>query len=201
LVTDARLEGPRLQDGLRSAVDRTFNRLCIDACESTNDSVFLFSTGTGERVDPDAFAKALDGVCSDLAEQIARDAEGATRLVRVSIGGAADDSAAAELGRAIASSALWRAAAGGGDPNWGRVLAAMGAADRSLELGHLELWIGDVCVFARGAPTGRTAFAASAMRGSEIVVACTVGDGPGRATVLGSDLTAEYVRLNAEGTS
>jgi glutamate N-acetyltransferase/amino-acid N-acetyltransferase len=201
LVTDARLGANELQEALGAAVDNTFNRISVDACESTNDSVFAVSTGAGPDVDPGAFGKALEQVCAELAEQIVRDAEGGTKFVRIEIRGAPDDATAAGLGRAVAASALWRAAAGGGDPNWGRVVSALGCADRSLAIDSLDLAIGETALLVRGEPTGDLAGAARAMAENEFRVTCVVGAGPGRAEVWSSDLTAEYVRLNAEGTA
>jgi glutamate N-acetyltransferase/amino-acid N-acetyltransferase len=200
LVTDAALPPAELQAALQRAVARSFDRICIDACESTNDSVFLLSTGTVP-TDGAAFGDSLEIGCRELAEQMARDAEGGTKLVRITVEGAAGEAAAASLGRAVAASALWRAAVHGGDPNWGRVLAALGAADRDLNLSVVELAIGDECVFAGGAPAGSLDAAAKEMAGDEILVSCVVGDGPGTAEILSSDLSPEYVTLNAYGTT
>jgi glutamate N-acetyltransferase/amino-acid N-acetyltransferase len=200
LATDAPIESTVLQGLLAGAVNRSFNRICIDACESTNDSVYLFSTGAGNPVSLDEFSAALDDVCSALAEQIVRDAEGGTRVVSIEVRGASDEEAAAALGRAVAASDLWRAAMHGSDPNWGRVLSAMGSVDRSLALEKVSVAIGDVEVFATGAPTGDLEAAATQME-SDFSLSCTVGDGTGTATVLACDLTPDYVKLNAFGTT
>ena len=200
LVTDAALPAPELQTALQHAVARSFDRVCVDACESTNDSVFLVATGAVP-AEKEAFGDLLEASCRELAEQMARDAEGGTKLVRITVEGAADESAAALLGRAVAASALWRAAVHGGDPNWGRVLAALGAADRDLVLSDVALAIGGEPVFSGGAPAGSPDAAAKQMSGDEILVSCVVGEGPGRAEVLSSDLSPEYVTLNAYGTT
>jgi len=201
LATDAAADTGLLHATLAPAVRRTFNRISIDACESTNDSVFLFGTGSAGRAHPDDLAKAVEAVCADLAEQIVRDAEGAGKFVRIRITGAPTEDGAAAAGRAVASSALWRAAVGGGDPNWGRVLSALGAADRSLDMSRISLWIGDVPLFIDGEPVGGSSEAAATMAADEIVVDCALGSGHGACEVLSADLTEEYVRLNAEGTS
>jgi glutamate N-acetyltransferase/amino-acid N-acetyltransferase len=195
LVTDARADD--LQGVLADAVDHTFNRISVDACESTNDSVMLFSM---EAVDSDAesFSAAVRWVCADLAEQIVRDAEGGTKLMRIEISGAQDETAAVELGKAVAASDLWRAAVAGTDPNWGRVLSALGSKDRDLDLGGVEVAIGPEVVFAAGEPVGDLERAAKAMAEDEFVLSCVVGAGPGAATVLAADLTKEYVALNSE---
>jgi glutamate N-acetyltransferase / amino-acid N-acetyltransferase len=199
LATDAPIEAAVLQSLLATAVDRTFNRICIDACESTNDSVYLFSTGMGEEVGVDDFAKSLESTCAQLAEKIVRDAEGATRLVSIEVSGAKSEAHAAELGKAVAASDLWRAAVHGADPNWGRVLSAMGSVDRDLQLTEVSISIGEVPVFASGAPAdGRDA---SRVMENDFTLSCVVGTGVGAATVLASDLTPEYVKLNAFGTT
>ena len=200
LATDAPLEADVMQGLLAGAVNRSFNRICIDACESTNDSVYLFTTGTGPPVSLEEFSAALEEVCATLAEQIVRDAEGGTRVVSIEVSGAEDEEAAALLGRAVAASDLWRAAMHGSDPNWGRVLSAMGSVDRSLALGKISISIGDVEVFATGAPTGDIV-AAAAQMDSDFSLSCIVGDGMGTATVLACDLTPDYVKLNAFGTT
>ena len=201
LVTDAAIEGVELQAMLDAAVATSFDRISVDACESTNDSVFLLATGRAGAVDGDEFASELTAACADLAEQMVRDAEGGSKLVRIRVAGAADEAAAVSLGRAVAASALWRAAVHGADPNWGRVLAALGAADRGLDLNRIGLSIGDETLFVAGAPTGSLDSAAKAMAGDEFTVTCLVGDGPGEAVVLSSDLTPDYVTMNAFGTT
>ncbi|MDQ3939807.1 MAG: bifunctional ornithine acetyltransferase/N-acetylglutamate synthase, partial [Actinomycetota bacterium] len=200
IATDARLESRELQTCLTGAVDASFNRISVDACESTNDSVFLFSTGR-RQVRAEAVASALTSVCSDLARQMVRDAEGGSRLVRVEVVGARDDETAARLARAVAASALWRAALYGADPNWGRVVAALGAADRSLDIAGVDVAIGSETVFATGEPFGSLVAAAKEMQGDETAVHCRVGSGTGRAEILTCDLSPEYVTLNATGTS
>ena len=199
IATDAALPGDELQSALSSAVSRSFNRISVDSCESTNDSVFLLSTGAA---DPgDDFGSALEEVCADLAEQIVLDAEGGTKIIRIEVEGAADEAVAEEIARAIADSALWRAAAGGADPNWGRILSAAGAARRDLDLEAVRLSIGPATVFAAGCPVDEIDLAAKAMQADEIVVKCIVGPGPGIARFLTCDMTESYVTLNAGGMS
>jgi glutamate N-acetyltransferase/amino-acid N-acetyltransferase len=147
------------------------------------------------------FADALRHVCWDLAEQMARDAEGGTRLVRIHIGGAPDDSTAATLGRAVAASALWRASLYGADPNWGRVLAALGTVDRTLDLDDIEIRIGRETVFECGEPSGSITVAAKELAANEVAVSCRVGSGRGTAELLSSDLSPDYVTLNSKGTT
>jgi glutamate N-acetyltransferase/amino-acid N-acetyltransferase len=201
IVTDAAVGRAVLKGCLQDAVERSFNRISVDACQSTNDSVMLFSTASETKVDPEALATAVEEVCGDLAEQMVRDAEGGSRLVRIVVEGASSEPSAATLGHSIAASVLWRAAAHGGDPNWGRIVAAMGSADPALDLTRLTLRIGDEVVFDRGEPIGSLETAAKWMDSNEFTVTCELGVGEESAVVLTSDLSEEYVALNAEGTS
>jgi glutamate N-acetyltransferase / amino-acid N-acetyltransferase len=202
--TDAIVPEDHLQSSLTSAVRASFDRISVDACESTNDSVYLLSTGLGARVEAGRFDAALGEVCSGLAEQMVRDAEGASKLVRIEVLGAADEDHGVTLGRAVAASCLWRAAVNGEDPNWGRVISALGAIDRSLNPEALDLWIGAQQVFRAGAPVGGSDGwdkAAAEMRADEVRISCVVGPGSAHVEVLSADLSAGYVELNAGGTT
>ena len=201
LTTDADVSSEELQAILGPAVETSFNRISIDACESTNDSVIALATGKGPRPDLSSFGKALEKVCSQLAYQMVADSEGGTRVVRVQIEGAADESHAVALGRAVAASALWRAAVHGADPNWGRVAAALGQEDRELDLDSLRIAIGSETVFDEGRPAGTLEIAKKAMDGPEFSVTCDVGIGAGTAEILTSDLSTRYVTENAWGTT
>ncbi|MBA3430517.1 MAG: bifunctional glutamate N-acetyltransferase/amino-acid acetyltransferase ArgJ [Actinobacteria bacterium] len=198
ITTDARVDD--LQDHLSEAVAGSFNRISVDACESTNDSVFLMASGKRE-VDTKVFIDALGRVCSDLAEQMVRDAEGSTKLIRIQVDGARDEATGVALAKAVASSALWRAAAHGGDPNWGRVASALGAEDRGLSFKDVSIAIGATMLFHEGEPQGAGPEAAREMQGSEIVVHCKVGSGPTGVEVLAPDLSPAYVEMNAEGST
>jgi glutamate N-acetyltransferase / amino-acid N-acetyltransferase len=201
IVTDAAASRAVLESCLQDAVERSFNRISVDACQSTNDSLILFSTASERDVDAERLATGIEDVCGDLAEQMVRDAEGGSRLVRIVVEGATSEARAVELGHSIAASVLWRAAAHGGDPNWGRIVAAMGSADTSLDLTRLTLRIGDEVLFDRGEPNGSLETAAKWMDSDEFTVTCGLGVGEESAVVLTSDLSEEYVSLNAEGTS
>ena len=189
-----------LQPVLTQAVGQSFNRISVDACESTNDSVFLVSSRrvTTSRAE---LHRAVFTVCRSLAEQMVRDAEGGSKFVRIQVSGAADDDTAARLGRAIAASALWRAAVNGADPNWGRVLAALGSIERSLDLSLVSIAIGSETLFDNGAPAGSLESAHKIMDSDDITLSCVVGSGAGRAEILSSDLSTEYVALNAQGST
>ena len=198
IATDAAFDDP--QPILTSAVKVSFDRISVDACESTNDSVFLLAGGTVPVAEAD-LGRAVAEVCKDLAEQMVRDAEGGSRFVRIQVSGASDDEAATTLGKAIAASALWRAAVNGADPNWGRVLSALGSADRSLDLSSVSIAVGPETLFDRGEPTGSLEAAAKVMEAEDITLSCVVGTGAGAAKVLSSDLSVEYVSLNAQGST
>jgi len=199
--TDATVEPDALQAALSYAVERSFNRLCIDSCESTNDSVIALATGAGPAVDDSELRSGLLKVCGDLALKMARDAEGGTKLIRVRVNGARDEAHGVTLGKSVASSNLWCAAAHGADPNWGRVLSAMGSVDRSLDITSTAVAIGDEVVFASGEPGGFLANAAAAMHGDEFTVTITLAAGDASAEVLTCDLSEEYVTVNAEVTT
>jgi glutamate N-acetyltransferase/amino-acid N-acetyltransferase len=201
IATDARVDGQALQRLVSAAVSRSFDRISVDACESTNDSVFCLASGAVDATTAD-LGDALDDVCAQLARAMVEDAEGASKVIAVHVEGADTEDAAVSLGRAVAASNLWRAAAYGSDPNWGRVLAALGALDRSMDLRSVDIAIAGVDVFRQGEPIPHAlGEAARGMAADEFDVVCRVGPGPGAATVLTSDLTPDYVKLNAEGST
>lgn len=200
LVTDADAPAWELQQMLEAAVDRSFNRISIDGCESTNDSVFLFSTGSAP-YNPERLSVAVESACAELAKQIVLDAEGGTKLIEIRVEGARDEAHAVALGRAVATSDLWRAAVHGADPNWGRILSALGSSDRGLDLGAVTVKIGSRAVFERGEPTGETEAAAVEMISDKVTVTCILDLGNGSARFLCPDLSEEYVTLNAEVTT
>jgi len=203
ITTDAPLSRATARRLLRRAADDSFNALTIDGDTSTNDCVLLLANGAaGGRVATAGAERAIGNgiarVCAALAEAIARDAEGAEKLLVVGVSGARDDRGARLIARTIASSLLVKTAVHGGDPNWGRVLAAAGRSGARIDLARLDLRIGG-CLVARGGcahPSGERG-AARHLRGRRIAMDLRVGDGPGTATAYGSDLSADYVRINA----
>ncbi len=201
VATDAAVDLVTLQSALGRAVRKTFDRVDVDGCQSTNDSVFLLASGTAADAAEDDLLEPLAAVCSDLAEQMVRDAEGGARVARIRVTGAEDEAACEVLARSVARSALWSAALHGGDPNWGRVVAALGASDPKLELERVSVAIGDATVFHAGEPGGSLDAAADALRADEVVVSCRVGETPHAAEVLTTDLSPDYVTLNAGGMS
>lgn len=199
LTTDAVADPRVLGDVLTGAVGRTFNALDIDGCESTNDTVVLLASGaSGVTPGKDELEAAVEGVCADLALQIADDAEGATRVVTVQLSGAADDGVALDLARAVADSALVRASFFGADPNWGRVLAALGSTRIPFDPGAVTIAYGGVVVAEKGQEAGADLAMVSDLLAGDFTVAIDLGGGPGECRLLTTDLTPDYVRFNGE---
>ena len=204
LTTDAAVEPAALDAALREAARDTFNALTIDGEPSTNDTVFLLANGaSGVAVDGEtlpAFAAGLRELCAGLAREIVRGGEGATKLVTVRVSGAASDEEARRTARLIANSPLVKTAIHGGDPNWGRIVAVAGRAgvafdpDRTaVRIGRVTLYDGET-VFAE-----RERAAAEHLKGHEVEVAVDLGvGGAGTATAWTCDLSADYVRINAD---
>lgn len=200
ITTDAVAGQPELDSVLRHAVDHSFHELNIDGCCSTNDTVVLLASGaTGMTPDIDEFRAAVAAVCRDLAEQMAADAEGASRVVVIHVTGAESDAAARHVGRAVADSALVRSAFYGGDPNWGRIVGALGNVAAPAEVSGVGVDFAGVAVARNSVAVecDEEALAARLATG-DFTVAVSLGEGPGEAHVLTTDLTPEYVRFNGE---
>ncbi|MCX5745453.1 MAG: bifunctional glutamate N-acetyltransferase/amino-acid acetyltransferase ArgJ [Proteobacteria bacterium] len=213
ITTDAAIAADVLDDALRAAMTTSFNSLVIDGDTSTNDCVFVLANGlaknpaiVGPGPDRDAFAEALTALCEELAREIAADGEGATKQLEVVVTNCPSAVIATDLARSIAGSTLVKAAVFGADPNWGRVLATVGARAGSqrypIDPHRCIVTICGVRVFADGAPAPfETAVLRSRMRDPNvtIVVDCAAGDA--RATAWGCDLSYDYVKINADYTS
>jgi glutamate N-acetyltransferase / amino-acid N-acetyltransferase len=216
LTTDAEVEPEVLRGVLADATAGTFNRITVDGAQSTNDTVLLLASGaSGARPDPGDLGAAVQAVCRDLAGQMVADAEGATKVVSVRVGGAAGVAEALAVARRVADSPLVKAAVYGGDPNWGRVLQAAGTAGVGFDPGLVRLEIAGgagvagiepaegpaerVLVVSQGRPTGADAGAAMAAR--EVELRLHLGGSGPFVEVRTSDLTPEYVRLNSEYTT
>lgn len=200
LTTDADVDAPILDSVLRTAVDESFHCLNIDGCSSTNDGVFLLASGASDTVvGEQALGGLVSKVCRDLAYQLAADAEGASRVVTINVNGAVDNDVARHVGRSVADSDLVRAAFYGGDPNWGRIVGALGAAGVAYEPADVSVGYAGVTVAAGGtaADFDETGLLDRLATG-DFVVDLSIGGGPGRAEVLTTDLTPEYVTFNSE---
>jgi glutamate N-acetyltransferase/amino-acid N-acetyltransferase len=206
LATDAPVDQPFLQDALRQAVDRSFNCVSIDGDTSPSDTVLLFANGAaggetitaGSALAP-AFAAALESLCVHLAKEIARDGEGATRLVEFRVTGAASDADAHGLVSLLSTSYLLKSAIHGADPNWGRIIAVIGRSTAAYNEDDVAVSICGQRVFEHQRPTVFDPAAVSASLGGDTVtIEVSLGDGPGSATGWTCDLSEEYVTINAD---
>ncbi len=215
VTTDARVAKHHLDLLARERLAPLFNSFTVDGCTSTNDTVMVFASGAGgdEAVVPgsapwDGLTEAFDEVGRSLVSQLIGDAEGATHVILVDVDGASDDAEARAIARAVADSLLVKTAVFGGDPNPGRILQAVGSSGAGVVPERLDVWIADIPVAVAGTippayfaePTLREVAKAS-MAGPEVPIGIRVGDGPGRARVLGCDLSYDYVKINGEYTT
>ncbi|GAA4974277.1 bifunctional glutamate N-acetyltransferase/amino-acid acetyltransferase ArgJ [Yinghuangia aomiensis] len=203
LVTDAELTPADLDTALRTAVDRTFNCLSVDTDTSTSDTVAVIANGAAGPVDPAAFAAALADLCLDLTLQLARDGEGATKLLRVTVTGGRDHAQAKRIAKSVVNSPLVKTAVHGADPNWGRVVMAIGknTDDTDIVPGNVTVRFGDVEVYPEEPEPGTLDTLAAIMRRPQVDIGITLGIAEGEAAVYGCDLSAGYVRVNADYTS
>jgi glutamate N-acetyltransferase / amino-acid N-acetyltransferase len=200
-----------LQSLLKAGVADTFNAVTIDGDTSTSDTLLAFATGTaaadgapriGRAGDPrlKAFTKAFHAVLADLAEQVARDGEGARKLVEVIVEGAASKASARKIAMSIANSPLVKTAVAGEDANWGRVVMAVGKAGEPADRDRLSISFNGIRVASRGArdPSYDEAEVSAAMKQPKIQIKVSLGLGKGRDRVLTCDLTKEYVAINGD---
>jgi glutamate N-acetyltransferase/amino-acid N-acetyltransferase len=202
ITTDAAIDPADLQACLARVVNATFNCITVDGDTSTNDMVIALANGvsgvqlTGDALQP--FEQGLYQVCEYLAKRIVKDGEGASRIFEVRVSGAADADAARRIARTIAESQLVKTAVHGGDPNWGRIIAAAGRAGAPIDVSRARLHLQNTLVFENGRPTDYDERAlVEAMQTDEVTIALTLSDGDGKAHFWSSDLTAEYVQINA----
>lgn len=204
VMSDAQVTPTDLQRALRSAADRSFHRISVDGDTSTNDTLLALANGAAKvRVESDAqfavFQQTLTAVCIDLARQMARDGEGATKLITLHIRGARTERMAEVVGRTIAKSPLVKTAFYGEDANWGRIIAAAGYSGEDVDPQRMSLWFGPVLVFQHGIPTAyleEDATAAIKLRDVEVTLDLGLGDA--NATVWTCDLSHDYVTINGK---
>ncbi|MBX7072687.1 MAG: bifunctional glutamate N-acetyltransferase/amino-acid acetyltransferase ArgJ [Pirellulales bacterium] len=209
VMTDAALAPPDAQRALQAAVSESFNAISVDGHMSTNDTVLLLASGAADAkplLAPDdraAFGRALAEVCRELARMIPADGEGATHLVTIDIEGAADRASAHRIAKTIAESALVKTAIAGADPNWGRIVSAAGYAGVPFDPSRVDLRLNGFLLYEAGSPVSFDAAEVSRSirehRDTSIVL--TLGEGDTRLRFWTTDLTAEYVRLNADYTT
>ncbi len=200
VVTDAVLEQSALRSAFKGIVMRTFNAITVDGDTSTNDMAVVMASG---RVAGDAqeALQAIETVMRDLAKQIARDGEGATKLLTVNVTGAPSEADALKAARTVAGSNLLKSAVYGNDPNWGRILAALGRSEVTFQPTRASVSVQGIAVFAGQPLEFDKAAASSAMRAEEVVIDVDLGAGNSSGTAWGCDLTEDYVRINAEYTT
>ncbi len=199
ITTDAALSSSEAATVLKRAVDGTFNSLNIDGCTSTNDTVILLASGaSGRAVDAEAFVEPLTTVCESLARQMARDGEETTKVVDVVVQGAPDDDAARRMGLEVTDSDLVRSSFFGGDPNWGRVLQALGQSGILFDPSAVEVAYDGVVVASRGMQRSHDRAALVAHLQGDFTLGVRVGDGPGTARIITTDLTPGYVAFNGD---
>ena len=196
LTTDADLTAQELDAALRSATAVTFDRLDSDGCMSTNDTVLLMASGaSGVKADHKDFTRALTEVCADLARQLQRDAEGASKFVTIEVVGAASETDAVTVGRSVARNNLLKCALAGSDPNWGRVLSAVGTTDAVFDPDRLNVAMNGVWVCRAGAPGDDRSKVD--LKGTDITITVDLSAGPHSAIILTTDLTEAYVHENS----
>jgi glutamate N-acetyltransferase / amino-acid N-acetyltransferase len=209
VTTDAAVEPGLIGMLVRSIADRSFNQVTVDGDSSTNDSFLILANGAagnepirGGSPEADELGAVIEAVSRELARSIARDGEGATKLVTVRVLDAASNDDARTAARTVASSSLVKTAVHGGDPNWGRIVCALGYSGAELALDRLHLTIGGLVVFERGAGVDVDLGAVrKAFEQPEIEIVATLGLGDGNAEAWGCDLSEEYVRINADYTT
>ncbi len=202
IFTDAVVSQPALQKMLSTHTDSTFNCITVDSDTSTSDSLILAATGASgvDASESDAFSEALHGVMLNLAHQVVQDGEGATKFVEIAVTGAATDDDAKIHGMAIANSPLIKTAIAGEDPNWGRVVMAVGKSGAAADRDRLSIRFGDIEVAKDGwrSPDYSEEAAAAHMKGQNITIGVDLGLGDGKATVWTCDLTHGYIEINAD---
>jgi glutamate N-acetyltransferase/amino-acid N-acetyltransferase len=210
ITTDAAVNAQHLQSMLKEAADSSFNRISVDGDTSTNDTILLLANGaSGVSIEPDdegaTFLDGLGHVCTQLAQMIVRDAEGASKFVLVRIRGAGTENDAHAIANAVVTSPLVKTALAGSDANWGRILAAAGRAGVTFDQSRVALWVGNsgdgplLQIVENGTPTEYTeADAAAIFAQDEIVIDLDLKTGAAQTTMWTCDLTHEYVTINAD---
>jgi len=200
VFTDAALSPAVLRPMLQKSVRKSFNMVSVDTDTSTSDTVIAMANGLAGAVDADAFQEALDEVCVHLAREVARDGEGASKLIEVAVTSGRDDAQAKRIAKAIVNSPLVKTAVHGADPNWGRLAMAIGKCHEETDISpdRLRMAFGDTCVFAKGEPQNVDLQALEAyLQAPEVRIVVDLGLQDGQAIAWGCDLTEEYVRINA----
>ena len=208
VITDAQISFPQLQESLRQAVKRTFNRITVDGDTSTNDMVLVMANGTASNpwideenpLDLQVFQDTLEGVLKELALQIINDGEGATKCITIRVCGAKEEAEAEQMARTVANSALVKTAFFGEDANWGRIFAAMGRSGVRFQPDRVDIAIGDVLLVKNGLAVGARAeeTATDLLKKKNIAVCIDLKNGVGCEEVYTCDFSLDYVKINAD---
>jgi glutamate N-acetyltransferase/amino-acid N-acetyltransferase len=205
IVTDAAVGKPLLKKILREAVEMSFNRITVDGDTSTNDSVFFMANGAAGNLpvksgtaDYEKLSGAVSEICSSLAEQIVADGEGATRVAEIRVEKAKNPADALAVAKTVAGSLLVKTALHGGDPNWGRIIAAAGRSGVVLDADKVELYFGKYCAFRGGVPVGKESVLAREMRRKKVLMRLVLHRGKAEASYLFCDIGRDYISINAD---
>jgi len=204
ITTDAKISAEHLDRALRVAMNQSFNRISVDGDMSTNDTLLVLANGKSgkeikEEKEQREFTEGLTQVAQDLAKQVARDGEGATKFVELVVSGAREEADAVRVAKSIANSPLVKTAIYGADANWGRVVCAAGYSGVAVEPAKMKLWFGDVQVFANGTPTNyREEDSTAALAGADVCIRLDLGMGDASTTMWTCDLSHDYVTINGK---
>jgi glutamate N-acetyltransferase/amino-acid N-acetyltransferase len=199
IMTDAEISTPNLKKMLKQSVNKSFNMLSIDQDTSTSDMVILMANGMAGKVNEKQFQKALDTVCVKLAKMMAMDGEGATKAVIAKVKGAKTEEAAKKVAKSIINSNLVKCAMFGNDPNWGRIMGAIGCAGVKIDPSKIDIYFGNMKIVCQGIATGfHKKKASNLLKQKEVKVVVDLNQGKKDATAFGCDMTYKYVKINAE---
>ncbi len=198
ILTDIKAERETLKEVLKKAVDQSFNKITVDGDMSTNDTVFLLANGISEKGISEEFEFGLKKICTELSEMIVDDGEGSTKKVKIIVKGAAKRSDAKEGARSVANSLLVKTALFGEDPNWGRIMAAIGKAVSVVDQNKVDIWIDDIKVVENGKGKGNEDVAKERMKKRSFSLTVDLKKGPYEDWILTCDLSYDYVKINAE---
>lgn len=203
VLTDAAVDADQLDRAFRGAVNSSFNCLSVDTDTSTSDTAICLAGGAAGPVDADEFAAALAEVCLDLTRQLARDGEGATKLLTVEVTGGRDDAQAKRVAKAILNSPLVKTAVHGADPNWGRVAMAIGKCsdETDIDPAHVRIVFGDLETYPSFPGEAELKQLTEIMKADDVTISVDLGIAGGVSTVYGCDLTREYIAINADYTT
>lgn len=197
IVSDAKVSQEEIRQRWPGVMDRSFNQVTVDTDTSTNDMAVLMCNGAAGAVDSQEFWAAIERVCVSLARQLARDGEGATKLLTIKVSQAASDAEARKAALTIAASPLWKSAVYGNDPNWGRVMMALGKSGAQFDTRKVRISLQGIALYAGRVLDFDRDAASQAMKAEEVIVDVELGEGTGQGSAWGCDLTEEYVKINA----